>query len=222
MNCRCRRSPILLELYQRYLLKAGIQEFEQECSRYYSPGTLERLLSHSEASVRRAAVLALGLLGNYSSVPALSAALRDEDRTVSILAENTIRTLWNRDGNAADQQNLQKLIQMNAQGEMLKTITFASLQLQNTPGFAEVWHQRALAWFELGRFEFALDDLLRTLELNPHHFNAYVTLGYVYMELGRTNQALHAFHCALELNPGLKYSRTLKRIRTSQQRAAGN
>lgn len=220
MNCRCRRSPILLNLYQRYLLKAEIEEFEQECARYYTPGTLERLLSHREAAVRCAAVLALSLLGNFRSVPALSAALRDADRTVSLLAENAIRVLWNRDGSAEDQQNLQSLIQMNSGGEMLKTITFASLQLEKTPGFAEVWNQRALAWFELGRFEYALDDLQKTLALNPYHYNAYVTLGYVYMELGRTNQALAAFHCALELAPGLKRSRAMKRFRPIQPRIA--
>lgn len=102
---------------------------------------------------------------------------------------------------------------MTANGEALKTVTFASLQLEKTPDFAEVWFQRAAAWFELGQFEFALQDLEKTLDLNPFHFSAYVMLGNVHMECGRTAQALHSFRSALDVNPGLRNSRSLNRIR---------
>ena len=87
MNCRCSRFPVLLDIYQRYLLQANMSDFKSEVSRCYTAGTLERLVSHSDASVRRAAVLALGSTGEMSSVRILVSALRDADRTVAILAE---------------------------------------------------------------------------------------------------------------------------------------
>ncbi len=175
-------------------------------------GTLERLVSHADATVRRAAVLALGLVGNFSSNSILATALTDCDKTVALLAESALCNIWRRDGDAEDQLALQNLIRMNAEGNPLKVVTYASLQLEKTPRFAEIWFQRASAWFALGEFEFALEDLEKTLDLNPFHFNAYVMLGYVQMELGHVALALHAFRNALDINPGLKKSCALKKI----------
>ncbi len=212
MDCRCSRSPILLDYYQNYLVSANISDFEQNVSRHYTVGTLERLVSHAEATVRRAAVLALGLLGNFSSNSLLATALTDRDRTVALLAESALRNIWRRDGDAEDQLALQNLIRMNAEGNPLKTVTYASLQLEKTPDFAEIWFQRASAWFSLGEFEFALEDLEKTLDLNPFHFSAYIMLGYVQMELGHVKLSLHAFRNALDINPGLKSSRALRKM----------
>lgn len=215
MNCRCTRLPVLMEFYQRFLQNANMSDFETAVRRSYVPGTLERLICHSNSSVRRAAVLALGLIGNFTSNSVLASALNDSDRTVATLAENAIQMVWRRDGDEEDQAALQNLMRMNANGEMLKTVTYASLLLEKAPKFAEVWFQRASAWFELGQFEFAQKDLEKVLDLNPFHFNAYVMLGYVHLESGNAPAALRAFRNALDINPGLKNSQSMKRIRRS-------
>lgn len=101
-------------------------------------------------------------------------------------------------------------------------VTFASLQLEKTPRFAEIWLQRASAWFELGEYEFAREDLETVLDLNPFHFDAYVMLGYVYMETGRTVQALRAFRNALDINPGLKNTQLRKRTSVFLRQARSN
>ena len=213
MNCRCSRSPILLDFYQRYLEHTNISDFERSVIRHYSAGTLEHLVQHRDLNVRRAAVLALGLVGNISSNTILASLLTDSDRTTATLAESAIRNVWRRDGDEEDQQALQNLIRLTSSGEAVKTVTYASLQLEKTPKFAEVWFQRAKAWFELGEFEFALEDLEKTLDLNPFHFNAYVMLGNVHLESGRTALALHAFRNALDINPGLRRPQNLRLLR---------
>jgi len=126
VNCRCSRSPMLLDIYQRYLMQANMSDFESEVSRSYTAGTLERLVSHSDASVRRAAVFALGSMGGASSVRILVSALRDADRTVAILAENALHSIWNRAGDESDQRMLRNLGRMVSNGEAAMAVTFAS------------------------------------------------------------------------------------------------
>ena len=213
MNCSCIRSQILLDIYQQYLMNADINEFEQRVKQFYSLGTLERLLNHSNPKVRRGAILALGLVGEYSSNVRLASILPDCDRVTSLLAENALRLIWRRNGDSSDRETLQGIIRMNAEGEHWKAITYASLQLERTPDFAEVWFQRASAWFMEGKFRFAIEDLLKTVELNPFHFQAYVMLGNAYMEIGKTSQALRAFRNALDINPSLKKAQSFRNFR---------
>jgi len=196
-------------------MNADINEFERNISHYYSAGTLERLLMHTNVSVRRGAVLALGLIGDYHSNVSLASILPDCDRVTSLLTENALRLIWRRDGDSNDRDALQAIIRMNVTGEYWKVVTYASLQLERTPDFAEVWFQRASAWFSVGEFQFALEDLKKVVDLNPFQFQAYVLLGNVYMEIGQTSQALRAFRNALDINPGLKKARSIRKFRQS-------
>lgn len=218
MNCQC-RTPLLLDFYRRYLDgTAEISSFIKEVRSVYSAGTLERLLASPSVEVRRAAVLALGQIGDFRSNKILAASLRDSDRTTAALAENALRSLWKRDENPEDQRNLQCFIDLLLCGEPLKVVTYASLQIEKTPRFAEVWNVRGQAWFDAGKYAYALEDFRRALALNPYHFNAAVMMGYAHMELGHTLEALRAFRLALELNPGLKHTRShMKKLQRSMQ-----
>ncbi|MDO4569174.1 MAG: tetratricopeptide repeat protein [Planctomycetia bacterium] len=207
MNCQCNRSPLLLEFYQRYLACGNVSLFVDEVSSRYAQGTLERLTRHQSANVRRAAVVALGLIGDYRANQTLADALVDPDETTAILADCAIRSVWKRDETLEDQKNLQACIDLNQAGESENAVLGATYLLQKTPGFAEVWFQRGRAWFDLGNFKAAKADFQKTLELNPHHFEASVMLGYAFMELGDAPQTLEAFRRALRMNPGLREAR---------------
>ncbi|MDO4575966.1 MAG: tetratricopeptide repeat protein [Planctomycetia bacterium] len=208
VGCQCSRSPLLWNAYRQYLKDANVEHFRAEVTRYYTVGTLERLVYHDSLSIRRAAVLALGLVGTYASNDCLARALHDSDKTVAALAENAIRTVWTRYGTDEDRKNLQTLCDMVARKDLLMAVTFASLQMEKTPGFAEVLYQRGMAWFDLGRFDFALEDFQQALERNPHHFRAAAMMGYCYMEQGDTDKTLEAFRTALEISPGLRKTRS--------------
>src|SRR5215216_2501312 len=92
------RRPILAELYEQYLADRDQAAFVHRVAGRYHAATLERLILHPSRWVRRASVLALGAIGDYSSNTTLGSALVDIDRGVRTLSEAAIRAVWCRDG----------------------------------------------------------------------------------------------------------------------------
>jgi tetratricopeptide (TPR) repeat protein len=198
------RLPSLLTLYQQYLSHQDSSCFVREVSCVYSAGTLQRLALHECREVRRAAVLALGFVGDYEANHALGHALLDDDRTVRTIAENSIRTIWARVGNEADRRELGSIIRLNAAQLHHETIARATKLIERAPWFAEAWHQRAIAHGALGQLAESIHDCHQTLEINPYHFVAATSMGQTYLQMENPASALECFRRALRLNPGLE------------------
>ena len=75
------------------------------------------------------------------------------------------------------------------------------------PNFAEGWNKRATLYYLMGAYENSLDDIIRTLELEPRHFGALSGRGMILHNLGRDEEALIAFEAALDLNPQMPGAR---------------
>jgi len=198
------RSPLLMELYQQYLEGQDSTGFVEQVSKRYASGTLQRLTRHPGREIRRAAVLALGFLGDYDSNHTLGCALHDQDRTVRTLAENGIRTLWTRAGSESERQEIHVIVRLNAAQLYRDAIIRATGLIERAPWFAEAWHQRAVANFAQGRFVESIRDCHQALEINPYHFVAATTMGQAYLELQNSISALECFRRALRLNPDLE------------------
>jgi len=198
------RTPRLFGFYQEYLGRQDSAVFVNKVSEWYDSSTLERLVSHGQREVRRAAVLALGFLGQYDANHILGCALQDEDRTVRTLAENSIRCIWTRVGSDDDRWELNAIMKLNASRQFEKVIRRATLLINRVPAIAEAWNQRAYAHHALGRFAESIRDCHETLEINPYHFIAAVGMGRAYLELGNAVSALESFRRALRLNPDLE------------------
>ena len=149
-------------------------------------------------------MLALGFLGTYQSNAILGHALSDPDRVVRLLAENSIREMWCRDGSEWQRQQLDHIIRMNNAMRFHEAMEKADELIEQAPGFAEVWNQRAIANYQLRRFDDAANDCQQTLELNPYHFGAAVGMAHCYLELGEGFAALECFRRAVNMNPNLE------------------
>jgi len=198
------RTPFLSRLYRRYLNNQDAAGFISKVSRRYTPGTLQRLVYNHNREVRRAAVLALGFIGDYSANHSMGRALMDDDRTVRMLAENGIRSVWTRAGNEAERQELGIVIRLNTAQQYREAIRRANELIEKAPWFAEAWNQRAMARFNLGRFAESIRDCHQALEINPYHFVAATSMGQAYLELKNPVSALECFRRALRLNPDLE------------------
>src|SRR6185312_3994066 len=86
--------------------------FRAEVKDRYTEGTLQRLLNSTDARTRRAAILALGLVGTFQSNAAVAAMLHDDDPLVQRFASDALWELWFRGGtpdqNAILQQTVHK------------------------------------------------------------------------------------------------------------------
>jgi tetratricopeptide (TPR) repeat protein len=202
------RRPVLAELYDQFLADRDHAAYIHRVAQRYNTATLERLIQHPSRWTRRGAVLALGAIGDYSSNTALGRTLVDRDRGVRSLAETSIRSLWCRDGTWSQQQQLSRIIALNAAEKHGAARVAATKLVEENSQLAEAWNQRAIAYFGLSRFPESIADCRRTLQLNPFHFGAAAGLGQCLLQTGDHQAALDNFRHALKINPGLEGVRT--------------
>ena len=198
------RSPHLLDLYEKYLDNQDSAGYIRQVSVRYTQGTLQRLARHQFREVRRAAVLALGFLGDYHCNHTMGRSLLDDDRTVRTLAENGIRSVWTRLGGEQERRELEEILRLNAAQQYKEVVPRANKLIERCPWLAEAWYQRALAHHGLGRLADAIRDCHECLEINPYHFIAATSMGQAYLELENPVSALECFRRALRLNPDLE------------------
>ena len=201
---RAIRHSILLRFYQRYLNDTDTARFIASVAKHYAQGTLHRLLLSGDEHTRRAAALALGLIGNQESIEILGPFLCHNDRKLRLIVDDAMRALAAREGGAAQRQELERIVRCNECGNFEKSISLATAQLENTTGSAELFHQRSLAFFQVDAVEHAIADCRQALKLNKFHYAAMVGLGHCHLELGDLLSSLFWFRRALEIYPDLE------------------
>jgi tetratricopeptide (TPR) repeat protein len=185
----------------RRRLETALEKFRQRIAGRYFEGTLQHLVESPDVRTRRAAVLALGLVGTMKSNAALAARLRDDDKVVRHMTIDALWALWFRADNEGNNRELQRLRQLpdnDAKRQGLDAL------VQKAPKFAEAFNQRAIFLFQKGELQKSIADCERVLKLNPCHFGAQAGMAQCYMRLGKARAALKAFRQALRLNPGLE------------------
>ena len=194
-------------LYREYVERHDTSAFLSEVGRYYTQATLLRLAFSVSVEVRRAVVLALGFLGDYEANATFGRLLKDDDRSVRLLAENGIKNVWSRGGNERQRRALRRVMRSIAVGNFDEAVRLANILLEEAPRYAEARNQRAIALFGLKQYEEAIEDSAQALEINPFHFGACVGIGHAYLQLDEPFLAICAFHHALKLNPNLELAR---------------
>ena len=207
MDTRRVRTPILVIYYNRYLTNSDCAMFVKRIARRYSCPTLERLLTVGDHVTRRAAALALSLLGDYEANASLGRALVDRDRGVRTIAESGIRQLWCRVGSREQRETLCRVVDLNDERRHTEAARLATELIHSSPWIAEAWCQRGMAHYHLGQYDAAIRDCHQALEINPYHFTAAAGMGQCYLLQDNPVAALEAFRRALRLNPGLEQVR---------------
>jgi tetratricopeptide (TPR) repeat protein len=198
------RSPLLVAFYNRYLASCDSALFAKRAAGRYTCGTLERLTECGDHITRRAAVLALSMLGDYSCNAVLGRALVDRDRGVRTIAESGIRELWCRVRGRAQRHSVRSIVNLNDERQHAEAVRVASRLIQESPWIAEAWCQRGTAYYHLGQYDAAIRDCHQALEINPYHFTAAAGMGQCYLLQNNPVAALESFRRALRLNPGLE------------------
>jgi hypothetical protein len=64
-----------------------------------------------------------------------------------------------------------------------------------------IYYNRGAAYYHLGNYRQAIEDLNRAIEIKPGYAEAYVSRGLAYNELGNYRQAIEDLNSAIEINP---------------------
>ncbi len=158
-----------------------------------------------EHMTRRAAVLAISCLGDYSSNAVLGRALVDRDRGVRTLADSGIRESGVASA-SPEQDDVRPLPSSarTARKRFKKAVRSASRLVHAAPEIAEAWYQRGAAYYHVDQYEAAIGDCQQALEINPYHFTAAAGIGQCHLLQENPVAALESFRRALRLNPGME------------------
>lgn len=198
------RVPVIVEFYLQYLDDQDSALFIKNVTRRYTCASLERLAVTGDRSARRAAVLALGYMGDFASNAVMGQALVDADRGVRTIAENGIRDIWRRVGSREQRMTLSAIIRLNQTKQYDEAIRLATELIHESPWIAEAWSQRGAAYFHLSQYDASIRDCHQALEINPYHFTAAAGMGQCHLLQDNPVAALEAYRRALRLNPGME------------------
>ena len=80
-------------------------------------------------------------------------------------------------------------------------VRFFNNLIEKDPNFAEAWNKRATVYFMMGDFDKSMQDIIKTLELEPRHFGALDGMGLIFIHQGQYHQAIDVYDKMLEIFP---------------------
>ena len=80
-------------------------------------------------------------------------------------------------------------------------IRFFNNLIEEDSNFAEAWNKRATVYFMMGDFDKSMQDIIKTLELEPRHFGALDGMGLIFIHQGQYQQAIDVYDKMLEIFP---------------------
>lgn len=196
-----RSGTLLVDYYAAYLKDHNIDRFREKVAARYGEGTLARIVSSGDLPARRAAVLALGLIGSFAVNADVARALQDKDATVRDLADNALWAIWFRADTPEHNARLELVRDLNNRRLFPQAIAEATRLVADAPEFAEAYNQRAIAHFLLDRFEDSATDCQQAIRRNPYHLGALSGLAQCQLQLDRPDDALRTFRRILKLQP---------------------
>ena len=137
-------------------------------------------------------------------------------------ASNITREIWQR-WTANDDPNVSQLMQIGIRALNYSTYRKALQSfdrvIEIAPEFAEGWNKRATLYYHIKEYRRSMDDIKKTLRLEPRHFGAWSGLGLVSIAQENYAGALAAFKKALSINPHIpNIRRYVQKLEDWQQR----
>lgn len=117
--------------------------------------------------------------------------------------EGQIWSLWQSSGSDTTDLLLARVDALLREEETEKAIHLLDEVVTLSPDYAEGWNKRATAHYLQDDYRAALQDVERTLRLEPRHFGAWSGLGTILLGMGEDARALQAYNRALQINPHL-------------------
>jgi tetratricopeptide (TPR) repeat protein len=130
-------------------------------------------------------------------------AERDDEESANLVAEEIV-AIWTESGSASVNLLLRRGSEATAKGDAKLARKMYNYAVDLSPEYAEAWARSARLALTQKQYNRALNESLKTLQLEPRHFYTLWTLGNVFEVLNRQDEALEAYREANRLYPELK------------------
>ena len=153
------------------------------------------------ASFGASVVFLTSVAADPAELEALLEGLQTAEPAAAEQIEGRIYELWSQSGSPSMDLLLQRGRAALEDGNTPRAVEHFSALIDHAPMFAEGYNGRATAYFRDGRYGLSLNDIQRTLDLNPQHFGAMTGLALILEELGEIDGALLAWREVERLHP---------------------
>ena len=118
--------------------------------------------------------------------------------------ENEIWEIWCHHEEAEAVEAMEQVVEALSRGSLADANEGLNRMVRRWPTWAEAWNKRATLRFVEERDLESMEDIQRTLQLEPRHFGAISGFGQLCMRAGDVNSAVVAFERAVRLNPNFE------------------
>lgn len=164
-------------------------------------GWILRILKCAVAALAASLVIQTAAAADDAELEALFEGLRSADAAAAQQIEQRIYEIWSQSGSPSMDLLLERGREALNEGDTKLAIEHFTALVDHAPDFAEGYNGRATAYFQNGQFGPSLDDIRRTLALNPRHFGAMSGLALILEELDRPEDSLAAWREVQRINP---------------------
>ena len=153
------------------------------------------------ASLGASLVILTSAAAEPAEIEALLEGLQTADPIAAQQIEGRIYEIWSQSGSPSMDLLLTRGRDALTDGDTKGAIFHFTALIDHAPDFAEGYNARATAYFQAGRYGLSIEDIRRTLQLNPRHFGAMSGLALILEELGEVDAALEAWREVERLHP---------------------
>ena len=158
-------------------------------------------LKHAVAAVFTSCAFLGAAFGDDVELEALHEGLLNAGEADAEQISGRIYEIWSQSGSDSMDLLLERGREALTEGDTKLAIEHFTALADHAPDFAEAYNGRATAYFQAGKYGLSLEDIRRTLELNPRHFGAMSGLALILEEINRHEDALAAWREVEAINP---------------------
>ena len=159
------------------------------------------ILKHVVAAICASVALTGPVFADDVELEALHEGLLNAGEADAEQISGRIYEIWSQSGSDAMDLLLERGRDALTEGDTKLAIEHFTALADHAPDFAEAYNGRATAYFQAGKYGLSLEDIRRTLQLNPRHFGAMSGLALILEEIDRPEDALAAWREVEAINP---------------------
>ena len=136
----------------------------------------------------------------------------EEEKEINKIT-NQIWKIWHEIDDPKMTREFETGVQMMNLGYFKRSIDYFDKVINKNPNFAEAWNKRATAHFMMGNFDLSMQDISKTLQLEPRHFGALDGMSLIFIHLNQPEKAIDIYNKMLEIFPNsISTKMKIKRI----------